>query len=153
VSIDFRLVPDQKPARIRAMLEQHLTALGYAIVRDPNAASTSGNRSRLAYVSYDSGYTAVRVPSVLPGVQAVKRLMSRSYGQEPFIMPILGGSLPLFHFVEQLGATVITVPTVNADNSQHAPNENLRVRNLWDGIGVMTELMVGLGREWAPRLQ
>jgi acetylornithine deacetylase/succinyl-diaminopimelate desuccinylase-like protein len=45
------------------------------------------------------------------------------------------------------------VPTVNADNSQHAPNENLRVRNLWDGIGVMTELMVGLGREWAPRLQ
>ena len=151
VSIDFRLVPDQKPARIRTMLEQHLASLGYTIVRDANAATKSSDRSRLAYVTYDSGYTAVRVPSALPSVQAVKRVMTRSYGREPFTMPILGGSLPLFHFVEQLGATVITVPTVNADNSQHAPNENLRVRNLWDGIVLMTELITGLGTEWGPR--
>jgi len=151
VSIDFRLVPLQQPARIRAMLEQHLTGLGYTIVREANAATRSNDRSRVAYVTYDSGYTAVRVPSSLPSVQAVKRVMSRSYGREPFTMPILGGSLPLFHFVEQLGATVITVPTVNADNSQHAPNENLRVQNLWDGIALMAELMTGLGKEWGPR--
>lgn len=151
VSIDFRLVPDQQPARIRSLLEQHMAGLGYTIVRDPAAATRSRDRSRLAYVSYDSGYTAVRVPSTLPGVQAVKRVMARSYGREPFTMPILGGSLPLFHFVKQLGATVITVPTVNADNSQHAPNENLRLRNLWDGIALMAELMTGLGKEWGPR--
>jgi acetylornithine deacetylase/succinyl-diaminopimelate desuccinylase-like protein len=40
---------------------------------------------------------------------------------------------------------------VNADNSQHAPNENLRLRNLWDGIALMAELMVTLGAEWGPR--
>ncbi len=57
-------------------------------------------------------------------------------------------ALPLFHFVEQLGATVITVPTVNADNSQHAPNENLRLDNVWDAIGVIAELMAGLGPLW-----
>ena len=151
VSIDFRLVPDQKPARIRTLLEAHLTGLGYTIVRDAAAASRSTDRSRLAYVSYDSGYTAVRVPSTLPSVQAVKRVMTRSYGREPYTLPILGGSLPLFHFVEQLGATVITVPTVNADNSQHAPNENLRLGNLWDGIALMAELMASLGPEWGPR--
>ena len=99
-------------------------------------------------MSGDGGYTSVHVESALPSVQAVRRLMTRSYGQDPFVMPILGGSLPLFHFVEQLGATVITVPTVNADNSQHAPNENLRIQNLWDGIALMAELMTGLGREW-----
>ena len=43
---------------------------------------------------------------------------------------------------------MITVPTVNADNSQHAPNENLRIGNLWDGIGVIAELMAGLGPLW-----
>jgi acetylornithine deacetylase/succinyl-diaminopimelate desuccinylase-like protein len=74
--------------------------------------------------------------------------MANAYGREPFVMPMLGGSLPLFHFVEQLGATVITVPTVNADNSQHAPNENVRIGNLWDGIGVIAELMAGLGPSW-----
>jgi acetylornithine deacetylase/succinyl-diaminopimelate desuccinylase-like protein len=151
VSIDFRLVPDQQPARIRRLLEAHLAQQGYTIVRDPNAATKSADRGRLAYVTYDSGYTAVRVPSATASVQAVKRVMARSYGREPFTLPILGGSLPLFHFVEQLGATVITVPTVNADNSQHAPNENLRIGNLWDGIALMTELMTTLGKEWGPR--
>ncbi|MDZ7631976.1 MAG: M20/M25/M40 family metallo-hydrolase [Gemmatimonadaceae bacterium] len=148
VSIDFRLVPDQQPARIRRLMEQHLAALGYTITGNPADVPRSSDRSRLALVSYDSGYTSVRVPSTLAPVRAISTLMARSYGRDPFVMPILGGSLPLFHFVEQLGATVITVPTVNADNSQHAPNENLRLQNLWDGIAVMAELMTGLGREW-----
>jgi acetylornithine deacetylase/succinyl-diaminopimelate desuccinylase-like protein len=148
VSIDFRLVPDQKPARIRELMEQHLASLGYTVLRDPAAAARSTDRSRIVLVADEGGYTSVRVPSSLPAVAAVRRLMTRSYGKEPFILPMLGGSLPLFHFVEQLGATVITVPTVNADNNQHAPNENLRLQNLWDGIAVMAELMTGLGREW-----
>ena len=153
VSIDFRLVPNQQPARIRQLLEAHIKSLGYSIVTTADAATKSTDRARLAYVTWDSGYTSVRVPGSLPAVGAVKRLMAKSYGREPFILPILGGSLPLFHFVDALGATVITVPMVNADNSQHAPNENLRIQNLWDGIVLIADLMTGLGREWpaAPR--
>ncbi len=148
VSIDFRLVPDQKPARLRALLLAHLQGLGYTIASSADEAARSADRSRLAWVTWDSGYTSVRVPADLPAVRAVRKLSERSYGRAPFILPVLGGSLPLFHFVDALGATVITVPIVNADNSQHAPNENLRVRNLWDGIALMAELMGGLGVEW-----
>jgi acetylornithine deacetylase/succinyl-diaminopimelate desuccinylase-like protein len=148
VSIDFRLVPDQQPARICELVTRHLGSLGYTVASDPNAAARSTDRAHLAYVGCGGGYTSVRVASTLPSVRAVKTLMARAYGREPFVMPMLGGSLPLFHFVEQLGATVITVPTVNADNSQHAPNENLRIGNLWDGIGVIAELMAGLGPLW-----
>ena len=39
------------------------------------------------------------------------------------------------------------MPMVNADNSQHAPNENLRIQNLWDGIALIAEIMTGLHRE------
>ncbi len=148
VSIDFRLVPNQQPERLRSLLDGHLKSLGYTIASSPDAAAKSRDRSRLAVVQWDSGYTSVRVPATLPAVGAVKRLMARSYGRDPFVLPILGGSLPLFHFVDALGATVITVPMVNADNSQHAPNENLRLQNLWDGIVLVAELMTGLGREW-----
>jgi len=148
ISIDFRLVPDQKPARVRALLTAHLQKLGYTLAGSADEAARSADRSRVAWVVWDSGYTSVRVPASLPVVRAVRRLSARAYGKEPFVLPILGGSLPLFHFVDALGATVITVPIVNADNSQHAPNENLRVRNLWDGIALMAELMTGLGKEW-----
>jgi acetylornithine deacetylase/succinyl-diaminopimelate desuccinylase-like protein len=152
VSIDFRLVPDQQPARIRSLLIAHLRKLGYTLASSADDAATSSDRSRLAWVTWDSGYTSVRVPGTLPVVGAVRKLSARAYGREPFILPILGGSLPLFHFVDALGTTVITVPIVNADNSQHAPNENLRLRNLWDGIDLMAELMVGLGKEWPGRV-
>ena len=148
VSIDFRLVPDQQPKRICEMVTRHLGSLGYTVATDPNAAARSTDRAHLAYLGCGGGYTSVSVASTLPSVRAVKTLMGRAYGREPFVMPMLGGSLPLFHFVEQLGATVITVPTVNADNSQHAPNENLRIGNLWDAIGVIAELMAGLGPLW-----
>lgn len=68
-------------------------------------------------------------------------------------------ALPLFDFVGQSGATVITVPTVNADHSPPAPNAKLRLRNLYGGIvlmpapmsALMTLLMTGLGTEWGPR--
>jgi len=148
VSIDFRLVPNQQPARLRQLLKAHLTSLGYTVVASADSAARSKDRSRIAYVNWDSGYTSVRVPASTPAVAAVRRLMAKSYGREPFVLPTLGGSLPLFHFVDALGATVITVPMVNADNSQHAPNENLRIQNLWDGIVLIADLMVGLGREW-----
>ena len=148
VSIDFRLVPNQTPARIRDLLAAHLKKLGYTLTTSADAAGRSDDRSRLVWVTWDSGYTSVRVPASLPVVGAIRRLSARAYGREPYVVPILGGSLPLFHFVDALGATVVTVPIVNADNSQHAPNENVRVKNLWDGIALMAELMTGLGREW-----
>ena len=43
---------------------------------------------------------------------------------------------------------MITVPTMNADDSQHEPNMNLRFGNLRHGIGVMAKIMTGLGPLW-----
>jgi acetylornithine deacetylase/succinyl-diaminopimelate desuccinylase-like protein len=147
VSIDFRLVPNQKPERIRELVEAHLVKQGYTIVRDAAAVAASRDRSRIVLVDWEGGYVSVRVPAENPLVGALQRISARAYGRQPFTQPILGGSLPLYHFVEVLGATVITMPIVNADNSQHAPNENLRIQNLWDGIALIAEIMTGLHRE------
>jgi acetylornithine deacetylase/succinyl-diaminopimelate desuccinylase-like protein len=51
-------------------------------------------------------------------------------------------------FREALDATVIIVPIANHDNNQHAPNENLRLQNLWDGIEIYAALMARLGERW-----
>ena len=51
-----------------------------------------------------------------------------------WVVPLLGGSLPLAPIQQVTGAPFAIVPIVNADNSQHAPNENVRIGNLWDGI-------------------
>jgi acetylornithine deacetylase/succinyl-diaminopimelate desuccinylase-like protein len=40
-----------------------------------------------------------------------------------------------------LGLPTILVPTVNHDNNQHSPNENLKILNLWKGIEIMAVLL------------
>ena len=65
---------------------------------------------------------------------------------EPIVLtPSLGGSLPLYVFSEILGTPpIVVVPIANHDNNQHAPNENLRIKNLWLGIEIYAALMARL---------
>jgi acetylornithine deacetylase/succinyl-diaminopimelate desuccinylase-like protein len=60
----------------------------------------------------------------------------------------MGGSLPLHHFEEVLRTPLIMLPIVNHDNNQHAENENLRLRNLWDGIALYAGVLARLEPEW-----
>ena len=66
--------------------------------------------------------------------------MEAASGQAPIIVPSFGSSVPLHHF-ESLGAPAVIVPIANHDNNQHAPDENLRVANLWYGIDLIAALL------------
>jgi len=57
---------------------------------------------------------------------------------------MMGGSVPLYLFHQSLRVPVIIFPIVNHDDSQHAPNENLRLQNLWDGIDAYAAEMAEL---------
>ena len=46
---------------------------------------------------------------------------------------------------DRLGLTVINVPIVNYDNSQHSSDENLRLGHFWRGIETYAVLIATLG--------
>jgi acetylornithine deacetylase/succinyl-diaminopimelate desuccinylase-like protein len=151
ISIDFRLVPDQEPARLRDIVNAHIRAQGYDVITDANAAATRADRERVALVQWGDGYRSVRASFELPVVTALQQVMRDAYGRAPLVAPTLGGSLPLFHFADVFDAPLITLPTVNSDNNQHAPNENLRLGNLWDGIALIAALVTELDAAWPAR--
>jgi acetylornithine deacetylase/succinyl-diaminopimelate desuccinylase-like protein len=64
------------------------------------------------------------------------------------LVPMLGGSLPMYLFAEILNAPLVIVPIVNHDNNQHAANENLRIGNLREGIEIYAQLFARLGTDW-----
>jgi acetylornithine deacetylase/succinyl-diaminopimelate desuccinylase-like protein len=146
--IDFRLVPDQRPERIRAMLKTHLEKLGYFVVADDPDSLTRRAHPRIVKVTGDGGYPATATALDLPVSRAVIRAAELALGEKIIVEPPLGGSLPLFSFQEVLQTPLIMVPIVNHDNNQHAENENLRIRNLWDGIELYAGLLAKLGGEW-----
>ena len=149
--VDFRLVPDQRPERIRRSVEAYLAGKGWHVVHVQPDSVTRAKHSRIVRIDWsDSGYPANRTPLDLPVSEALIRTVSQITGEQVISLPTLGGSLPLYHFAEVLGTPLISVPIVNHDNNQHGENENLRIQNLWDGIELLAGIIARLGLEWRP---
>ena len=78
----------------------------------------------------------------LPIIKQVIAAVRTTSSDQLVLQPTMGGSLPLTFFEKYLDARTITVPVANHDNNQHAENENIRIRNLFEGIETMASLMM-----------
>jgi acetylornithine deacetylase/succinyl-diaminopimelate desuccinylase-like protein len=141
VSIDFRLVPDQTPAGIKAAVEAYLASKGWTVVHSPPDAATRTAHPKVIYLAWDAGYPGLRTLMSDPVSMAVIAAGGRTFGQPIVTLPMMGGSVPIYLFKDIFGAPIIGLPIVNHDNSQHAPNENLRLQNLWDGIELYAHML------------
>jgi acetylornithine deacetylase/succinyl-diaminopimelate desuccinylase-like protein len=144
-SLDFRLVPDQTPAKVRERVEAHLRRRGYAIVHEPPSPEARARQPRLLYLDWEEGYPAARTSLDDPAAGALLRVLGEATGGALVAMPTLGGSVPMHLFAEATGAPIVGLPIANHDNNQHAANENLRLQNLWDAIEMYAAVLARLG--------
>jgi acetylornithine deacetylase/succinyl-diaminopimelate desuccinylase-like protein len=147
-SIDFRLVPNQTPERVRSLVEAHLLKRGWWITHDSVTAAMRLAHARIVRLQWGEGYPATRTSMDLPVSQAVRRVVSEAVGYDVLMSPSSGASLGQNTFTEALRVPIFSVPIVNHDNNQHAKDENLRIQNLWDGIEVIASIMARLGTAW-----
>jgi acetylornithine deacetylase/succinyl-diaminopimelate desuccinylase-like protein len=148
-SIDFRLVPDQTPDSVRTHVEAHLRRQGFHIIYDAPDPAVLRTHPRIVRLAWGSGYPPARAPLDLPASRGLVRVISEAAGDSVVELPTLGGSVPLYLFRDVLHTPAIGVPIVNHDNNQHAADENLRLRNLWDGIGIFASIFSRLGHVWS----
>jgi acetylornithine deacetylase/succinyl-diaminopimelate desuccinylase-like protein len=109
--MDFRLVPDQEPDDVIRKLRAHLDGEGFGDV--------------------GVEVLAAEPPGITDPDSPVVRLTSEAaeevYGKPPLVIPLTGGTTPMFLFTRQ------GVPVVNpgvgwgARNRAHAPNEFMRL--------------------------
>jgi acetylornithine deacetylase/succinyl-diaminopimelate desuccinylase-like protein len=144
-SIDFRLVPVQTPESVRAQVERHIAAQGYTIVDHAPDAATRMAHDKLVMVEWGPGYPSARTPLDLPLSREIAGLLTAA-GHEPVLLPTLGGSVPMYLFQQPRSTPTLILPIANHDDNQHAPNENLRLKNLWDGIEVFAGVWAGMAK-------
>jgi acetylornithine deacetylase/succinyl-diaminopimelate desuccinylase-like protein len=148
-SLDFRLVPDQTPDKVRALVEQFIQHQGFYIVRQAPDLETRRAHARIIKLTWGAGgYPAERTSLDDPAVRPILASIEQTLGASLVKMPMLGGSIPMYLFPELLKTPVLGLPIVNHDNNQHAANENLRLQNLWDGIEVFAGILTGAERNW-----
>jgi acetylornithine deacetylase/succinyl-diaminopimelate desuccinylase-like protein len=137
--LEMRLVHGLDPARQARKVIDHIRAQGYFIVegREPTDEERL-THPMVARVDPRGGSTAPRVSMDDPMARAAAAALSR--GGRPLVqLPTLGGGMPFASFSERMPTVGISI--VNHDNNQHGPDENLRLRNLWEGIDMMAAIM------------
>jgi len=141
-TLGMRLVKGNDPSHMQDLVEAHIRKQGYHIVREDPDRETRLRHARIAKVERRSnGYPAARSRMDLPILQEVVAAARRAAGdQEVVLAPGMGGSLPLYLFTEGQQKPILIVPVANHDDLQHAPDENLRIRNLWYGIDLYAQL-------------
>jgi len=140
-SIDMRLVKGISPEIAAGRLIDHIKKQGYFVMEgEPDKATRIAHPLVARIVVEKGGYAASRTSMDLPISQLVLRTAQEARG--PIVkLPTMGGSVPLYMIEQTLQAPTITVPIANHDNNQHSFNENIRIRNLWDGIELMAALL------------
>lgn len=140
-SIDIRLAAGNVPDRMLDLVEARLVTDGYQVLDHEPTAEERRNHRYLAKMTRDVGYRAARIPMDSPLAQTLLNVCSVAGTEAVVALPTFGGSLPLYQFEEILNAPVAILPIANHDNNQHAPDENLRIANLWYGIDLWATLL------------
>ncbi len=144
-NIGFRLVPDLDPATVKELVENHLHKQGYYIVYEDPDMETRIAHPKIVKLVWGDGYPAARTSMDLPVSRAVINLIGEATDDPLVTLPSLGGSLPLYLFIDKFRTPVIGLPMANHDNNQHGPNENLRLQNLYDSIEINAAILARLG--------
>jgi acetylornithine deacetylase/succinyl-diaminopimelate desuccinylase-like protein len=134
-SIDVRLVKETPPAAMIEKIRAHVRTQGYHIVEQAPDADTRARHAKIARLStFGDATNAFRTSPMDRQARALAAAIREATGVEPVHLRTLGGTVPIAPFIEALGFPAVLVPTVNFDNNQHEENENLRLRNLYEGI-------------------
>jgi acetylornithine deacetylase/succinyl-diaminopimelate desuccinylase-like protein len=124
---DVRLVDSQRTGRVADLFRAHLARVA------PDVEFVPGNAMEPS-----------RTPLGSPYLDAIRSGAAEGFGEEPMLLPALGGSLPLHVFTGQLGLPCYGVPFANVDEANHAPNENLELARFYSGITASAAILARL---------
>lgn len=145
VSLDVRMVKNQRIEKMYRRIVEHIRAQGFEVIEGAEAPLPDRLRGRAIRVVEKRGYDPAKTALDLPICREVIAAVERAHGGEPAVLlPTLGGSVPLSAFTDILELPTLVLPYANANNRQHGPNEHLRLDHLFQGIRTTAHLLTGV---------
>jgi acetylornithine deacetylase/succinyl-diaminopimelate desuccinylase-like protein len=135
--LDLRTTPDSDAKYLGKLIEAHIEKQGYHLVKGTPTDDDRARYDKLATFNYQAeGGDAAGTPIDSAVGQWAYQAMVDAFGvkPEPVRIRMMGGTVPTAEIVEALRVPFAIVPLVNADNNQHASNENMRMGNYVNGI-------------------
>ena len=139
--IDIRLVKESDYEYLLDLVRTHIRDMGYHVIDHAPSDEERLMHSDIVTFTHEFSYNAYRSDFDAAAGRMARAGMRHLYGEEPILIRTSGGSVPISPFVETLGIPAAKVPTVNIDNNQHSPNENIRLGNFIEGIAILMAVL------------
>jgi len=141
-SVDMRLVVGNNWEKQQQKVIDHIIAQGFFVTDKEPTDEERMLYAKICMVVRDkNSYNAQKTSLDNIYVRRISKAMSLVSNEQPVLLPTLGGSLPLFVFEKVLKTSPVTVPIANHDNNQHAENENIKLKNFFEGIQIFSAIM------------
>ncbi|WP_394751203.1 M20/M25/M40 family metallo-hydrolase [Spongiimicrobium salis] len=137
--IDIRLVPESDGNRLKGLVKKHLKEQGFYIMdKIPSKEERMAN-DRIMTITEGTVTDAFRTDLD----NAYGEFLSNILGANDDIVRIriMGGTVPIAPFINELKIPAFIVPMVNPDNNQHSPNENLKIGQIAYGIQTFYKIL------------
>ncbi|WP_353506211.1 M20/M25/M40 family metallo-hydrolase [Variovorax brevis] len=144
-TLNMRTVPETPPDYLFDLLRRHVQAQGYHVIE--GKAPTAEERARypllasMSLMAYPSTATAARIDMDSPLATWVVKGVTAPRNIAPQKSRMGGSTLPMSGAVDVLKTGYVVVPLVNADNNQHAFDENLRLGNYLEGVRTVYSML------------
>jgi acetylornithine deacetylase/succinyl-diaminopimelate desuccinylase-like protein len=140
--LDLRLVPGNDWKKQQQKVIDHIVRQGFYVTSNEPTDEERKKYVKIVQVKRGEGDNAQRTSMDWSVAKQVVAAIHQTTSLPVLQVPTSGGSLPLDALVSVLQAKTLIVPIVNYDNNQHAENENLRIRNFWEGIDLLAAVML-----------
>lgn len=132
--LDLRLVPESDGKRLKKLVTDFIRNQGFHITDTIPSKEERLKHDKIIMVSEGSVTNAFRTDLNNPYGTHIVNTLKDTYEKDVVQIRIMGGTVPIAPFVNELQIPAFLVPMVNPDNNQHSPNENLRIGQIAYGI-------------------
>ncbi|NNJ89787.1 MAG: M20/M25/M40 family metallo-hydrolase [Eudoraea sp.] len=132
--LDLRLVPETKGDRLKKLVRSYIEKQGFFITDSIPTFEERMKHQKILTLREGSVTDAFRTDLNNEYGKFLVDTMEDTF-QEPVVqIRIMGGTVPIAPFINELNIPAFIVPMVNPDNNQHSPNENLKIGQIAYGI-------------------
>jgi len=139
--LDLRLVPESDGTRLKSLVKEHIKNEGFHVINSVPTIDDRLKYDKIATVIEGSVTDAFRTDLDNPFGDVIVNRMEDTFGEKPVQIRIMGGTVPISPFINELKIPSFILPMVNPDNNQHSPNENLKIGQIAYGIELFYTLL------------
>lgn len=139
--IDIRLVPESDGNRLKGLVKRHLKDQGFYIMDKVPTKADRLAHDKIMTITEGTVTDAFRTDLDNAYGDFLSKILAPNPEEEPVRIRIMGGTVPIAPFINELKIPAFIVPMVNPDNNQHSPNENLKIGQIAYGIETFYKLL------------